>query len=362
MLTKSHLRLKKGVTQEQLAACVGVSKSAVSKWELGQTCPDISLLPVLAGYFEITVDELLGYESQVSMEEVVRVCDKLSECFEQQSFSEVKTTCNHFICRYASSWPLLFSIGQLLITYSAKTRLPEETKAVQQKAFMLFQRVARESKDPALKLRARQMQAVCSLLMGRTEEAAGVLEAEVGYHSLAEPLLAEAIMERGDLFQAKGIVRTSFLLNLSSILLTSAQLIDFMGEDNQVETFLKAVTQIAQMIQLNRLAPLAYLTVVLAGAKHYLEQGRDNDAVELLLNFTSMFTKSSMKVKVASSQELGSWRRSRALLSIYTGDHTVVHQMMVTRYIKDSAFDNVRSTPVFQEIENWYQSTYAKPI
>ena len=52
-------RRAKGLTQEQLAEEFGVSPQAVSKWENGASCPDILILPQLADFFDITVDELL---------------------------------------------------------------------------------------------------------------------------------------------------------------------------------------------------------------------------------------------------------------------------------------------------------------
>lgn len=52
------LRLKRGITQEQLAAQLQLSYQAVSKWETGVTTPDIALLPKIAAYFEVTVDSL----------------------------------------------------------------------------------------------------------------------------------------------------------------------------------------------------------------------------------------------------------------------------------------------------------------
>ena len=55
----AHLRKEKGLTQEELAQHMGVSGQAVSKWENGQTCPDISALPKLARLLGVTVDELL---------------------------------------------------------------------------------------------------------------------------------------------------------------------------------------------------------------------------------------------------------------------------------------------------------------
>lgn len=56
----SKLRRQRGMTQEQLANRLGVSYQAVSKWENEQSCPEITLLPLLADLFEITLDDLFG--------------------------------------------------------------------------------------------------------------------------------------------------------------------------------------------------------------------------------------------------------------------------------------------------------------
>lgn len=59
-----ELRKKKNVTQEELAAELGVTAAAVSKWENGYTLPDILMLCALADYFEVTTDELLGRDTR----------------------------------------------------------------------------------------------------------------------------------------------------------------------------------------------------------------------------------------------------------------------------------------------------------
>jgi len=54
------LRKEKSMTQEALAQRLGVSFQAVSKWENGQSCPDIALLPLLADIYGVPVDSLFG--------------------------------------------------------------------------------------------------------------------------------------------------------------------------------------------------------------------------------------------------------------------------------------------------------------
>ena len=59
------LRRQKDVTQDELAAELGVTAAAVSKWENGYTLPDILMLCAIADYFQVTTDELLGRNPNV---------------------------------------------------------------------------------------------------------------------------------------------------------------------------------------------------------------------------------------------------------------------------------------------------------
>ena len=56
------MRRDRSLTQEEMAAHLGISFQAVSKWERGDGLPDITLLPALSRYFGVTADELLGME------------------------------------------------------------------------------------------------------------------------------------------------------------------------------------------------------------------------------------------------------------------------------------------------------------
>lgn len=74
-LNIKNLRLAKGMMQEELAEYTGVSSRAVSRWENGITYPDISLLPILANIFEVTVDELLDMDVY-KKEQDIKICLK----------------------------------------------------------------------------------------------------------------------------------------------------------------------------------------------------------------------------------------------------------------------------------------------
>ena len=56
------LRRARGLTQEQAAAAVGVTRQALSKWESGESLPDLRNCAALARFYGVTVDDLLGYD------------------------------------------------------------------------------------------------------------------------------------------------------------------------------------------------------------------------------------------------------------------------------------------------------------
>ena len=63
-------RKDKAITQDALAQALSVSPQSVSKWECGDGYPDITLLPAIANFFEVTVDELIGNDEISTKEDV----------------------------------------------------------------------------------------------------------------------------------------------------------------------------------------------------------------------------------------------------------------------------------------------------
>ena len=60
------LRKKSGLSQEQLAEHLGVSRQAISKWESGQSIPESDKLLAISSYFEVSLDFLMKDETSVS--------------------------------------------------------------------------------------------------------------------------------------------------------------------------------------------------------------------------------------------------------------------------------------------------------
>ena len=72
------LRKKASLSQEQLAEKVGVSRQTISKWELGETAPDIKQAQVLSQIFGVSLDELTGNDTKEIIYEKVSNTERLA--------------------------------------------------------------------------------------------------------------------------------------------------------------------------------------------------------------------------------------------------------------------------------------------
>ena len=68
--TLARLRSESGLTQEETANHLGITKAAVSKWECGQSMPDISLLPAIADLYSTSIDDLFGRVQEPDKESI----------------------------------------------------------------------------------------------------------------------------------------------------------------------------------------------------------------------------------------------------------------------------------------------------
>ena len=123
-------RKEKGITQDELANYIGVSKASVSKWETEQSYPDIVLLPQLAAFFNISIDELMGYEPQMTKRDIAKLYFKLHGDLSEKPYDEVIAECREIIKKYFSCFPLLLQMGNLLINSSILAGDAEKSSAI----------------------------------------------------------------------------------------------------------------------------------------------------------------------------------------------------------------------------------------
>ncbi len=148
---KTILQLRKGknITQEQLALMVGVSAGAVSKWETGNSTPDISLLAPLARALNTSLDTLLSFQPELSEVAVSKIKQGLTEIFLKEGFAAGEAACLTYLNQYPNSIHLKLTVASLIQMYLMMSDNPSEdfinTKL--QYSLDLFQQVV-ESKEP----------------------------------------------------------------------------------------------------------------------------------------------------------------------------------------------------------------------
>ena len=80
-----ELRKRDGRTQENLAEALGVTSQAISRWESNGGYPDMEMLPAIANYFHISIDELFGYHSDRE-EKIKSILDTANKILKNQGF------------------------------------------------------------------------------------------------------------------------------------------------------------------------------------------------------------------------------------------------------------------------------------
>lgn len=77
-----HARKKSGLSQEEVAEKLGVSRQTISKWELDETLPDIRQAKRLSNLYHLTLDELTDFD--MDLKEIEQIIEKTSEETEQK--------------------------------------------------------------------------------------------------------------------------------------------------------------------------------------------------------------------------------------------------------------------------------------
>ena len=232
--TIARERRRAGVTQEALAAHLGVSKAAVSKWELGQSLPDVSLLPRVAAYFSLTLDELFDWRDELTSEESAALYAEVYALGEKDLGAAYERL-QALASEHYSDANLLLMLASLLTVWAGgmatpfapagekdgSPDAPLDADGLTDEALVLLDRVLEVATDPSALYLAQQQKATTLFQAGRYEEAVSLLEPLVRRQDASAPtmLLASTYRKLGrddealELLQAERLRAASFVLS-----------------------------------------------------------------------------------------------------------------------------------------------------
>lgn len=114
------LRRKEGKTQEALAEALGMSTQAVSRWESGGGYPDVEMIPRIANYFHVSIDELFGYDG----DRQARIASVLTEADSRIAHNAVTEECitelREALLEFPEEEQILLRLGFALCLYGTK--------------------------------------------------------------------------------------------------------------------------------------------------------------------------------------------------------------------------------------------------
>lgn len=217
-------RLKKGLTQEQMANYLGVSAPAVNKWEKGVSYPDIVLLPPLARLLDTDLNTLLSFREDLSEKEVGLFINKVSETIDEEGFEAGYQLALEKIEEYPNCDLLVGNMAMLLegaILFSGQKKKLKEK--YQTEIENLHWRAA-QSSDTVVREQAQVV--LISKLMEKKEytKAQEILDRIPKKNPVdREQLQANIYIEQGELHKAEKLTEEKLLsatMEIHGILLT----------------------------------------------------------------------------------------------------------------------------------------------
>lgn len=179
--TIKYLRRERDITQEELAEILGVSCQSVSRWENNTCYPDIELLPTIANFFGITVDNLLGVDDAAEAEKVEKYLSDFQSAISCGDIEECIRIARAGVAEYPNNYKLLNKLMYaLFVSGDSDGNIPEwqeNMKKYDAEITMIGERIMKYCVDPNIRFEAIARLARNHCEMGRTEIGKTVYEA-----------------------------------------------------------------------------------------------------------------------------------------------------------------------------------------
>lgn len=352
-------RKEKGVTQDELANYMGVSKASVSKWETGQSYPDVTFLPVLAAYFNISIDDLMDYQPQMIKEDIRKLYRRLSADFAAKPFDAVMEDCRQVIKKYYSCFPLLLQMGILMVNHGELLKDPQKSAALLEEAKALFTRVREESGEVSLTRQALFMEALCRLSAGNPQAVLELLGDTVSPAMPPETLLASAYQMTGQTDEAKSVLQVGIYQNIVVLFNYFPSLLMLSTDDPvKYEEVLRRALVIAEAFDMRNLHPGVLVGLYIAAAQGYMMQGKSEKTLDMLQQYTEIVTGDIYPLSLHGDSFfnlLGKWLDNLDLGTDLPRDEKTIRKSMADAIINNPLFTALAEEPRFQNIREKLQ-------
>lgn len=282
------LRKARGLTQEQVAAAIGVSKPAVSKWESNNGYPDITLLAPLARFFETTVDYLLEYNISITEKQIGEIIEKLQALLFSSDFEQAKKYADSQLHQYPNIHELKLLIAQEYFQFAILNAYEGIQKTALEYSHDLLQLVAKSS-DKELRENALTCIANNSLLVGEYEQA---LDAalQLPQDSLnTKILLATIYSQTGDLPACKTMSQEVLFLSYKNCDLCFGLLAKCSAGDGHLQDAIRLQKKHLALEQLFEIDCSG--SIYLELAETYAQLGNDAKAIHALKQYICFLSK-----------------------------------------------------------------------
>ncbi len=347
-------RKEKNITQDELANYIGVSKASVSKWETEQSYPDVTFLPLLASYFNISLDDLFDYKPQMTKDDIRKLYRRLSADFTSKPFEVVLEDCRQIIKKYYSCFPLLLQMGILMLNHAELVKDQEKTMSLIAEAKALFIRVKEDSEEVALAKQALFMEALCSLGAGDPNTVLELLDGTVAPALPPESLLASAYQMTGRIDEAKSVLQVGIFQNIVVLYNFFPAYLMLCTDDNlKFEETLQRALNIAEAFDMKHLHPGVLVGTYISAAQGYVMQGNREKALEMLGKYTEIVTGDIYPLRLHGDEffdRLEGWLDKLDLGTDLPRDEKTIRKSMADAIINNPVFSTLSGEPYFQSI------------
>lgn len=350
-------RHRKGISQEELAAHLGVSKAAVSKWENEQSFPDITLLPLIAAYFNISIDELMGYQAQLTKEEIQKQYFYFANAFETETFEQVLAECQEQIKKYYCCYPFLMHMAVLLINHA---NCAENFEEIMEYAIELLEKVKTESDNANDIKEAIDVEATCYLMLNRPQEVLSILNEEVRPISQDTELLAQAYQGMGNVEKAKEVTQIAMYQHLlmligdgASYLLLHAQ------EYDTAEIIMKRTDQIVEAFEVNKLHPNVMASYYISCAQVCCMNGKEAEALEAIRKYVDLCITDFFSFTLHGDlyfDKIEGWFQEFELGKRAPRGEKSIKQSLISAICDNPCFEAIKEKKEFQNLEKRLKS------